>query len=288
MTNTVWADLFAALPWQRFAVIDGAQFDDLPGDLAAAGVRARGLYLEGPDRAAVAAGPFLAAAETAHVQSVVSALAAARPAAVLWSWPQGEAALYRHLRGVTMIDIPRDEPLPGAPSESVLFRMADPRALALVLPSLTPPQLARFMGPAGQIGLIDGQGTPRLITRPDNVESSRGRITLGLDQYDRIRQRFDAQFRAQLVTEFAPRLPMERAAAEALVSRAVDRAAAYGMIDIDDRRDFVAFYLTIGLRLDNDPALAAVRDELHDASHPPELRLFYARQEWAQLMKRRA
>jgi hypothetical protein len=81
---------------------------------------------------------------------------------------------------------------------------------------------------------------------------------------------------------------MERASAEALVGRALDRAVAHGMTDIDDRRDFVALYLSIGPRLDSDPALAAVRDELHDSSHPPELRLFYARQEWAQLMKRRA
>jgi hypothetical protein len=108
--------------------------------------------------------------------------------------------------------------------------MADPRALALVLPALTPPQLARFMGPACQIGLIDEQGTARLITRPEGVEPSRGRITLSPEQYDRIRQRFDKQFRAQLVTEFAPRLPMERAAAEALVMVFAGEAHAVGSV----------------------------------------------------------
>lgn len=288
MESRGWAELFSALGRQRFAVIDGAQFDDLPSELTLAGVAARGLYLEGPDRAAVASGPLLVSAETAHAQPVIEALAAARPAVVLWSWPQGEAALYRHLRSLTMFDIPCDPHISGELYESVLFRIADPRVIALVLPLLTPPQLARFMGAAGQIGLIDESGVPRIIRLLDDVEPAKGRIALDAKQYEEVKRRYDKWFRAQLIAEFAPRMQMERLRAEAFVGHAVDRAIAFGMSDIDDRREFVKFYLTVGGRLDNEPGLGSVRAELMDPLHPPELRLFYAQLEFSHLMKRRA
>ena len=288
MSATAWNDLAAAMPHRCFALIDGAQFDDLPGALAAAGLRARGLYLEGPDRSAVAAGPFLAPADTPHTRSAISALVAGRPAAVLWSWQQGETALYRHLRGVTMISIPNDQPVSGETHEPVLFRIADPRAIALVLPVLSAPQLARMLGSATQIGLIDEAGLPRLIARPEGVEPLSGPIKLDRDQFAMVRQGFDARFRAQLIAELSPQLPLPCDRAAALVGQAFDRAATYAISDMDDVRDFVALYIAVGPGLDDDPRLASMREELAALHHPPALRLFYARQEWSELNRRRA
>lgn len=141
-----------------FAVIDGAQADGLPGLLAHLRLDARPLYFDVADGRGHAAGPHLVACPDARA---VADLRAHLPATavVWWVWPEEEAApsapaIYRHLRGLGRVEIPAGHPgptPPGASVEPVLFRHADPRVMAEVLPVLTPAQQARLYGRAAAI-----------------------------------------------------------------------------------------------------------------------------------------
>jgi hypothetical protein len=90
-------------------------------------------------------------------------------ALVIWSWPKGEMALYRHLRTLNLVKIPNEaraeaeaegEDVSGMPAcETVLFRHWDPNVLGVILPVLTFEQAARLMGPAtGLAFAADGEG----------------------------------------------------------------------------------------------------------------------------------
>jgi hypothetical protein len=98
-------------------------------------------------------------------------------ALVIWSWPKGEMALYRHLRTLNLVQIPNEakaeaeaegEDVSDMPSfETVLFRHWDPNVLGGLLPLLDRPQQARFLGAATGLAFQppDGAG-PFAAARP--------------------------------------------------------------------------------------------------------------------------
>ena len=188
-----------------FAVIDGAQADGLPGLLAHLRLDARPLYFDVADGRGHAAGPHLVACPDARS---VADLRAHLPATavVWWVWPEEEAApsapaIYRHLRGLGRVEIPAGHPgptPPGASVEPVLFRHADPRVMAEVLPVLTPAQQARLYGRAAAI-VIDTPARGLRVARipADLPPPAPGMLRLTAGQMDSIldRRRSDRQAR---------------------------------------------------------------------------------------------
>ncbi|WP_414834317.1 hypothetical protein [Afifella sp. YEN Y35] len=171
-----------------FAVLDGAQFDDLPAALFEGDFVYRSLYLDRGDGTVdrLRTAPQLVWLDrdrnskerdnASHPSSVdpeildrLLDLLAERPAVVFWQCDIGDR-LYRHLRGINKILFPRsahtdrgksDEPhplstaagreRPASPHELLVFRHADANVMAQVLPSLSSANVARILGPADQV-----------------------------------------------------------------------------------------------------------------------------------------
>ena len=108
-------DLIAALDalsGHKFAVVDAAHFDDLPGIRSAAEFSFRPLYRDEEGEDTEAAGPFLVPLPLRSSARQLLPLLEDKPAVVWWSWPdQGEDTedrLYKHLRTINMAEIPVD------------------------------------------------------------------------------------------------------------------------------------------------------------------------------------
>lgn len=96
----------------RFAVVDAAHFDDLQGELSAAGLPFLPLYLDEREGNVQAAGPHLVQLPDRNSAIRVAEIAGDKPAVVWWVWPdegdQTLANIVRHLRGINMAEIPAD------------------------------------------------------------------------------------------------------------------------------------------------------------------------------------
>lgn len=171
-----------------FAVLDGAQFDDLPNAMFEGDFTHRPLYLDrgnGTDDQLRTAPQlvWLDRDRRNHrhdadhndgrpllpVLERLIDLVEDRPAVVFWVSEAGGEVLYKHLRGLNKILLPADatidrgknyerDPLstpdnrsPKSEHELVLFRHCDANVLAQVLPALTLANMARVLGPATQI-----------------------------------------------------------------------------------------------------------------------------------------
>lgn len=178
--------------WHIYAVMDGALYDDLPRLLEREGLAHRSLYQEDnlasggmwlvdpyhlPDHEEDAneivgdeiflrPGTISASADPVRQLDAILRIATERDAAVFWIGDAlfSEKALYRHLRSVNKVLVPRDHAAPTKkgswnnedavfpPSDTsrelVAFRHADANVMAQVLPTLTPRQLSRLFGPA--------------------------------------------------------------------------------------------------------------------------------------------
>ena len=131
--------------------------------LASYGLSGRALYLEGGRPEIRDAAGYLVPLLNAEQWQAARALAAGRPALVVWSWQDGIDALYRHLRTLNLVQIPNEaraeaqargeeiDPEEYPAYESVLFRHWDPNVLGSLLPLLTPEQQARFFGRAAGV-----------------------------------------------------------------------------------------------------------------------------------------
>lgn len=190
--------VLAAIEDPVFAVIDGAQFDDLPTQLQHANLPCEPLFLDGVNTANRASGPHLVALPDMPAKDRVAEVLGDRPAAVFWVWPNAQEALFRHLRGLNMVRIPRqlrqagDLPSAGAiNTEAVFFRHADPNVMVALWPLLNEGQIARLLGPA--LALVvdapdyDSRGT---LYRPANLAQMQpGMLTLSQAQYDALSDR---------------------------------------------------------------------------------------------------
>ncbi len=185
------ADGVPRLPQPAFAVVDGAQWDDFPSALATAGLRGRSLLL-GAGEDVEAAGPWLVALDQRpDASNAVLEMLDAKPAAVFWGCPAGEAALWRHLRTLAQVDM-ASPPNPDARdarsgTEVVTFRYWDPRAISSMLRVLDAGQFARVLGPAAELLFVDplsmgGVGVARVVNLPDWPPAPRGRLALSGEQ----------------------------------------------------------------------------------------------------------
>lgn len=198
------------LPQPAFAVLDGAQWQNLPEVLEQLGLYARSLFL-GANEDVAAAGPWLVAlGQRERAADDVLTLLGERPAAVFWGCQAGDAALWHHLRILSQVRLARlpgdatpaadqvdgngpDTPGAGGPqpprsgSEVVLFRHWDPRTFGSVLPLLDEAQFARVIGVADEIVLLDppalgGLGLRRVVRDADLPMAPRGRLSLDAGQ----------------------------------------------------------------------------------------------------------
>jgi hypothetical protein len=132
--------------------------------------------------------------------SVVAELSGDLPAAVFWigNAELTEAKLWRHLRTLNMVLIPKeydaeDTPPPGEDDETheaVMFRHGDGNVLAEVLPVLDAAQFSRVFGPAKALMFLapdhpasDGSTLRRALQPEDAPLAPAGMLKLGLDQY---------------------------------------------------------------------------------------------------------
>lgn len=177
----------AAPTCRVFAVLDGASFEDLTADLVFAGLIYKALYLDENQPGTPSAGPYLVFLYDNRSLDAVIDVLTDKPAAVWWIWPadldSAHEDIYRHLRGLNMVEIPTDrydalppdpdlpEPEePPSPYEPVLFRQGDPNAMALLLPQLDPLQVSKALGDGFAI-LCDAPdfGGLRIFRRPPDL-----------------------------------------------------------------------------------------------------------------------
>jgi hypothetical protein len=159
-----------------FAVLDGAQFNDLPALLFEQNFIHRPLYLDRGNGTEdqLRAGPQLVWLDRDWSESrkddtdqnypinevIVDRLfdlLGERPAAVFWQCNDGGDRLYRHLRGINKVLYPEDhylqndEPIPESGFDMVVFRHADSNVMAHITPALSWQGLSRLLGPAAMI-----------------------------------------------------------------------------------------------------------------------------------------
>lgn len=177
-------------------VLDGGAFDDLPRMLRDEGISSRSLFLEGAAADLRLAGPWLVDVSAVPVRSYIEWLDAKNACAVYWSSPTGTEALYRHLRTVNEVMIPLEDKVgnPSQPANSsnyerVLFRHWDPNVLGAILPILTRPQLARFLGPADCVvfNAPDYGGVKRVKAPPDLPTPPLGPLRIEPNQMERLK-----------------------------------------------------------------------------------------------------
>lgn len=249
-----------------FAVLDGAQFDNLPQELLLGDFVSRPLYLDRGDNNSeqIITAPHMVwlderpvkAAGRAPKETIpaVLALIANRPAAVSWQCPAGADALYKHLRGINMVLYPKtaiadfeepanEEPQGGIAPEThtlVLFRHADANVLAQTVPAMDAAEMARFYGPAVRLLFApepewaQGRGW-WCADRPENLPDTRrghlmiSRATVG--RIDGIRLQHDRSRITAYLRRVAPDQThdMDDLTLNALTKRYTNEAHSYGV-----------------------------------------------------------
>ena len=130
-------------------------------------------------------------------------------AAVFWAYDGEPKTLFKHLRTINNIMIPRDADTPPMPDpldpdgetfgnttthQQVLFRHADANVMAQVLPCLSDPQITRIMGPAdGVIFAPDPEWASgediMTVTNPKDTYNSTHPLKLNNPDMDGIEKR---------------------------------------------------------------------------------------------------
>ena len=179
---------FDRMPHPIFAAMDGAHFDDIQSEMGRKNIPCKSLFL-GAGRETELNGPWLVSLLDEDSEQYVASIAAERPCAVFWSCPDGEDALYRHLRSLNEVLIPKsalpkDTTKPGVIAAKdyarVFFRHYDPNVLGELIPSINAAQFARFLGPAREVVWYapDYGGRRSAINEDDLPEAPRGALKL--------------------------------------------------------------------------------------------------------------
>jgi hypothetical protein len=269
------------------AVIDGGKFDDVARLLLEAGLSGRPLYLEGGDPAARAAAGHLVPLYEARDLRAAIALGREPGALVIWSWPKGEMALYRHLRTLNLVKIPNGaraeaeaagEDVSGMPAcETVLFRHWDPNVLGTLLPLLEARQQARFLGAAGGLAL-DAPDIGRMVAapRPSGLPPpTPGMLRFGEGQLEQLGSaqahasngRIEAYLR-EVAEEETDGLSSEQV--RRVISAAEESGKRYGLLDESAIGKWAFLLLITGGALAHDPTIARAFEE---SPYEPEVTL---------------
>ncbi len=199
-----------SLPAERFAVVDGAHFDDLPKELGIWQLEHKALYLEKLGETPSTAGPYLVALPDWEAANRVLSLVAELPAVVFWSWPDGQPSLYKHLRRINMIEIPVDDYDPELPKfDRVLFRHGDPNVMSSMLSLLNEGQFSQMLGgAAGLVMFARDEGGLRVAQRITEMGSDRqGILRISKQQYEEIEKMRVAASRKRINSYLRRHLP---------------------------------------------------------------------------------
>lgn len=150
--DTQLLDAIGALPPERFAVVDGAYYADLPAALHLRRLAARSLYTQGSDVDDTRGGPFLIEIPTYQAAQSVLDVVGDNATGVFWSAPMGGGQLYDHLRRINVVRIARvDTPANEDDYQTVLFRHGDPVVLGSMIAVMDPAQKVELLGPSPAI-----------------------------------------------------------------------------------------------------------------------------------------
>lgn len=252
-----------ALGPELFAVVDGGKFDDVGQALASVGLSGQPLYLEGADPGVrAAAGHLVTLADRRDLRAVIE-IARPREALVIWSWPSGSMALYRHLRTLNLVEIPNEaraeaeaagEDVSAMPEyEPVLFRHWDPNVLAELLPLLEPSQRARFLGAATGLALDTADvGGAKASFKPANPVSfaEPGILRIRPEQADLLAQARQEALYREIAADLRKATPMEvfsgsHADLQAFVRQQHPRATSNGLHDSHSLAMFCMVHLLV-------------------------------------------
>ena len=219
-----------------FATVDGASFDDAPHTFAQAGIQLRSLFVEHRDPATVRAGPYLAVLDRPRLGPFLR-IDGIADAAVFWRTDATEPILFRHLRSINLVDIPRDpappDQAPAPKTRTVLFRHYDPSVMAIVLRVLTPAQRPRLFGPADAIALYTASvsGARSAKRQPDWPKPEPGRLRLTPEQMGAVAAGMDLRSRHKIAAFLRETLPEQTAQMDdADLLNAVTRSEAMGRV----------------------------------------------------------
>lgn len=281
------AERLSHLPGALFAVLDGAAFDDVQGMLTKASLDFRPLYLDEVDTAeALATGPHLVPCPNNYAVERLREIAG-DTGIVWWAWPDGPEAtsqIYRHLRGIGMVEIPTDRPDappvhhqadedPPPEYEAVLLRHADPHILGMILPELTLDARSRLFGKALALVLdISGQ-EPLYAPRIDEFPSPPGGL-LRIDQptYLKIDQATTSAYRTRLMKALRETCPDD-------LRKVSDKALYATLLDIEQTANRIGlkteagvFYLAVLTTLlkNNSDDLDPLTETIRQAPDPDQ------------------
>lgn len=218
-----------------FAVIDGAQFDDLPMTLFDGNFIHRSLYLDRGNGTAdqMRTAPQLVwlnrtsdqKDDIRDVESKIDErvldklfdLLSGRPAAVFWQCEAGADVLYRHLRGINRVLYPkkaymgRDTDIPESGFEMVTLRHADANVMTQISSAVDWNGLSRLLGPAETMLFTpeeDWSGKPMRVQRHDEMPvAHNGPLRIGrIELRNMARARFEWLTRRTInyLGEYAP------------------------------------------------------------------------------------
>ncbi len=249
-----------------FAVLDGAQFDNLPQELLLGDFVSRPLYLDRGDNnpEQIITAPHMVWLDERPEKvtgrtpkdtiPALMAIIAGRPAAVFWQCPDGAEALYRHLRGINMVMYPKGalrdfvEPQPAETDEIqkpdthtlVLFRHADANVLAQTLPAMGAQEIARLYGPATRLIFAparewaNGQDWSR-ADRPEHLpDPHRGHLRVSMETVGRT-EGIRLQRNRGRITAYLRRVApdqtrdLDDATLNAMTGRYMNEARSYGV-----------------------------------------------------------
>lgn len=290
-----------------FAVLDGAQFDDLPAALFDGQFDHRALYhndsIGDVDRSRTApqyvrldrdnslpAADSDGRAEPDILRRLLRIIGNS-PAAVFWHYPHGGQALFRHLRMLNMVRIPRSSLAPdeqqwlSQPTVPFVFRHADANVMAQVLSGLNMVELSRLFGSAISILFApDSYWSPsgRAIEakRPVDLPSApAGMLELSTETMARIADARSRGLRRWAHAEFGSDASRN---GEDLILRQIDqalmRAEKYQLEQKDEIWEFIRLDLEYGPDFERDPKFATAEYYLSSSKKSAKERIFYASQ----------
>ncbi|MEO0945435.1 MAG: DUF4123 domain-containing protein [Pseudomonadota bacterium] len=287
---------YAAAP--VFAVLDGAQFDDLPTALILGDFLSSSLYLDRGDNdpEQVMTAPHMVWLDETpdnpkgrHPEAVIDALndlVAGKPAVVFWQCAGGADVLFKHLRGINMVMLPKtalseaERDFVTEDETAALFRHADANVLAQVMLSLNQQEAARLFGPTQAVLFQpeehwrDGAAYARFAPDPGWPATPSGMLRFSPRSVDRLERVREAGLRRWAALDFAP--GSNDPATLARIDAAYTRAGSYGLDSKEDIWMFITLDQEHGPEFEERPGYEAALEALTDLNDTPELRIEYA------------
>ena len=279
----IFASALDEAPNPLFAVADGSQFEDLPGELSSAGLFCQSLFLNHKDKSFERAGPWLFSLDSVAARQFAQKLAIDKPCLVVWSCAVGQKALWRHLRSINEVLIPLPNPKKSDPAspdnfERVLFRHWDPNVLAQVLPTLNHLQFARFFGPAETIIFLPDKiwgGKATTSSNPQSIEAPAGPLCferMAMNEIEAQRRAVQCDAIVDYLKITLPDLkePHDDKSLRIGVSKAVSGAEAYGVTDPAALNRWSYLYFISGGAINSDKNIAKFMTSRDFKANPNE------------------